>query len=471
MTLYIHELLCVDPVGNLSVATLTVEDDDNGLTSLEPDAVYTLDGTVLASAPQVFVGSLEVTLLNGVARTPLTMTFSQGGNDYYMIEPNLPVDTIGATGGFTSFGEVGGISYAVYGATTVDLDRPYQGTALIQTFDSADMLTFSQIDTVTVYDDDKKIQLTGETDGDPLGNFGYQGQEYSFNDSDAGAGDTRMVLVQVAYDGPAGAGTFEAILYTFNLGPSYAKAYIPRTGSVDLANVGTVTGVTVLATSLDGDRYSDFGLGFDTTLTNGTNSADTMSGTWLHDELVGKNGADILIGSMGEDKLYGGGGSDMLYGGMHADTLEGGALGDFLYGRSFDDSLLGQDGADVLFGGYGRDTISGGSGNDTMYGDADDDEITGGTGKDTIDGGDGSDTLTGNSRSDTFVFAVDGATDTITDFQDGSDLIDLTVKFSKLTITDIAPGEVHVTHSGEVLILLDGTGTLTSADLSSADFI
>ena len=55
MTTYIHELLCLDGSGNLSVAHLTVVDDDIYLASQEADAVYTLDGEVLAEAEGIFI--------------------------------------------------------------------------------------------------------------------------------------------------------------------------------------------------------------------------------------------------------------------------------------------------------------------------------------------------------------------------------------------------------------------------------
>ena len=46
-------------------------------------------------------------------------------------------------------------------------------------------------------------------------------------------------------------------------------------------------------------------------------------------------------------------------------------------------------------------------------------------GNDTLIGGTGNDTLTGDAGNDIFVFAKDGSTDTITDFQTGADKVDL----------------------------------------------
>ncbi|WP_163849283.1 CARDB domain-containing protein [Pseudooceanicola aestuarii] len=54
------------------------------------------------------------------------------------------------------------------------------------------------------------------------------------------------------------------------------------------------------------------------------------------------------------------------------------------------------------------------------------DSLSGGIGDDTLSGGTGADTLTGGSGDDVFVIAPGGGSDLITDFTDGSDLLDLT---------------------------------------------
>ncbi|MEO8245270.1 MAG: calcium-binding protein [bacterium] len=502
MSLYIHELLCIDGSGNASVVEFSVEDDDDGMTSEEVGAIYTLDGSVLANTPVVEVGSVDLTLLDGSIVNKIAMTFEQNGNSYYLLDADLPADSVASGGPFTFFNVVGSIGYTTYGATESEVPRPYQGQGFTQSFDGNGTLQYEQVQTVTVYDDDRFIQLTNETGDTALGHIGYQGQEGPFNNSSGfpitGLGDTIIQLVKVFYDGPNGTGHFKAIEFILPRFGSTLHSYIPEKGAVDLADVTTVTSTTVLAGSVDGAKYTDYGLNFATTTEKGTGGADILAGNWLNDKFVGKNGADTLIGGLGEDKLFGGDGADILYGGMHTDTLEGGNDDDKLYGRSYDDNLLGEDGADSLYGGGGDDTLDGGknadslkgedgndllsggngadtllggAGNDTLEGDDGNDDLRGGGGDDMITDGAGSDTLTGSSGADTFVFDADGSTDTIADYTDGSDLIDLTVGFKKLTITDIAPGEVHVEHSGELLILLDIAGTLTAADLTKADFI
>ena len=502
MSVFIHELLCVDPLGVVSVAHLTIEDDEGDLASQEADAIYTLDGEVLANTPVVNVGSLDGTLLNGSALGATVMAFEVNGKQYYMLNPDIPADNVASVGTFTSSGVVGGISYTVYGATESEVPRPYQGEAFVQYFSGTGPVNDMGVATVTVYDDDKLIQTTTETDDLAMGHVNYQGQEGPFSNTSGflmtGLGDTALRLVTVDYTGANGAGSFEALEYTLEkFGTTYV-AYIPRAGTVDLTlDVGFITAVTGLPGTVNGLLYTDFGLDYETTVVSGTSAANVLSGTWLNDEFIGRKGADTLVGSMGKDKLYGGNGTDLLYGGMHGDTLDGGTGADTLYGRSYDDSLIGGDGTDDLFGGWGADTLNGdsgadvlqggdgadrlnggsendrltgGAGADSLYGGVGGDTLTGGTGKDVLDGGVGHDELRGGAGADRFVFANDGVTDRLLDFQDGVDLIDLD-PFVTLTVTTVAAGTVRIEHSGEVLIVTDLAGTLTAADLTASDFV
>lgn len=96
-----------------------------------------------------------------------------------------------------------------------------------------------------------------------------------------------------------------------------------------------------------------------------------------------------------------------------------GAGNDTVYGFSGNDGIRGQFGDDHLFGGEGDDTLSGDAGNDTL------------------DGGAGSNTLTGGDGADVFVLGDRIAQVRITDFQSGSDAIELqgrNVRFDQLDI-------------------------------------
>ena len=143
-----------------------------------------------------------------------------------------------------------------------------------------------------------------------------------------------------------------------------------------------------------------------------------------------------------------------------------------IIGTSGADNLVGTEGDDTIIGRGGRDVIDGAGGNDFLQGDGSADTIFGGDGDDIILPGRGaSDTMTGGAGSDTFRFENGFGTDTITDFEIGSDVIDLFEisligGFDALTITDSADGAVIDT--GEGVLILNG---VAAADLSESDFI
>ncbi|MEQ1717317.1 MAG: calcium-binding protein, partial [Hyphomicrobium sp.] len=154
----------------------------------------------------------------------------------------------------------------------------------------------------------------------------------------------------------------------------------------------------------------------------GTDFADTLSGSAVDNFLIGRGGGDKLFGRAGNDQLQGGGGADWLDGGEGSDwamyddsetrvTINLltnvhalGAAGDKLFsienvqGSAFNDSITGNTVDNLLLGGAGDDGLFGGLGND---------QLRGGLGKDTLDGG------AGNSD---WALYRDGATQGITLF-------------------------------------------------------
>ena len=125
-----------------------------------------------------------------------------------------------------------------------------------------------------------------------------------------------------------------------------------------------------------------------------------------------------------------------------------------LTGSAGDDDYLGTKFADTLKGDTGDDLLTGAKGNDMLAGNAGADTLLGGGGADLLRGGTGKDVLTGGSGPDTFVFntaaeAGNGPTrDRITDFETGSDRIDLSAFMPNAAF--IAAQTFHATGTAEV---------------------
>ncbi|WP_417495344.1 hypothetical protein [Maricaulis sp.] len=259
----------------------------------------------------------------------------------------------------------------------------------------------------------------------------------------------------------------------------------------------------VIGSDFDDVLQGKFGV--DVTL-NGGGGNDEVRGYDGNDTLIGGDGDDMLLGLDGNDMLIGGAGDDILFGGNGDDTLVGGAGADFLQGHGgfntadyssssagidvrlwrggansggdaegdrlrdidavigsdFDDVLQGRNGVDVnLDGGAGNDFIDGLNGNNVLVGGAGDDSIYGRAGTDTLDGGTGTDTLSGGADADTFVFADGYGADTILDFEDGTDTIDLTGVSGVSSAVDVF--NRASLNGADTVIDLGGGDTLTIA--------
>ena len=273
-----------------------------------------------------------------------------------------------------------------------------------------------------------------------------------------------------------------------------------RLAGFDIANLDASDFLFRVDQTIEGDEGNN--------ILQGDTGDDTLYGHAGSDTLYGKEGDDTLYGGAGDDFVYGGEGDDTLYGGegfdrlnggegddtlyggddSRTDYLAGGEGDDTLYGGAGNDSLYGDyssrsvGGDDMLYGGAGNDTLAGNEGNDTLYGGADNDTLYGDHtsfttrtdgGDDTLDGGAGDDTMSGGAGDDTFVFAAGHGNDTIKDFTDGEDLIDLTQisgisGFEDLTIT--ADGDdalINLTAHGGGTIRLENFNV---ANLDAEDF-
>ncbi len=182
---------------------------------------------------------------------------------------------------------------------------------------------------------------------------------------------------------------------------------------------------------------------------------EDLVGSMHGDELTGDDSANRIWGGDGDDEIMGGDGADMLMGGKGADEIMGG---------DGDDEIMGGDGADMLMGGKGADEIMGGDGDDMIMGGDGADDLMGDAGADRIYGGAGDDMLEGGLGSDTFVFSGKFGNDTIGDFTNGSDKLDLR-SFAGLDLAAVINNR-EVVPGGIELDLADGgvagvVGTIT----------
>jgi Ca2+-binding RTX toxin-like protein len=133
------------------------------------------------------------------------------------------------------------------------------------------------------------------------------------------------------------------------------------------------------------------------------------------DTLVLQGIADEWFGTPALDgNINGTSGNDTLFGGEGANVMLAGNGNDFVSGGGGDDNINAGNGNDVVYGGNGNDLVSGGAGND---------KVVGGAGDDIIQAGPGDDVLSGDGGSDRFQFAGDFDHETVTDFEDGIDLL------------------------------------------------
>lgn len=210
---------------------------------------------------------------------------------------------------------------------------------------------------------------------------------------------------------------------------------------------------------------------------DGSNGDDTLFGGLGNDLIDANAGRDKIFGFDGADTLSGGANRDTLHGGDGDDTLNGNDGSDFLFGNAGNDILSGEGKKDTLKGGIGDDTLDGGGGRDKLFGNAGADDLSGGNGadvlrgnggKDTLNGMGGYDILTGGFGADVFVF--DGrkqeGKDTITDFADGRDMIQiLGLTFADVTITGTTSAVIEL--DGKTEITLTG---VAAADINASDF-
>ncbi len=314
---------------------------------------------------------------------------------------------------------------------------------------------------VTIHLSDNKVENGGWAQGDKLvGIEGANGSNY--NDM---------------FDGNSGSNTFSGGAGTDTLRGLAGNDYLAGGASSDRLDGGSgydyadysASSVAVTVNLSDsrvesgGDAQGDRLISIEAVF--GSASDDTLTGSNSGNVLEGRDGNDTLSGLGGNDTLRGGNGNDVLIGGSSADRLEGGNDTDTAdYSTSGSAVFVNIGNSTVESGGDAQgdrlidiENLTGSSFADTLIGDGN---------ANVLVGAQGNDTLTGAGESDTFVFNETGYDDTITDFQDTIDMIEITAgatSFGDLVITD-SSGDALISYSGGSILLENFNFALLAAD-------
>lgn len=199
-------------------------------------------------------------------------------------------------------------------------------------------------------------------------------------------------------------------------------------------------------------------------------SVENVTGSGFSDYLRGNSAANVIAGGAGNDTLV-----------MSA-TANVGAVDQFDGGANIDTADFSTFGAAVwvnlAYGGvdaWTSNTSTATNANATVQlaDFALIENISGSAFNDYLRGNTSANTLTGKAGADKFVFADSWGADTITDFQDGSDIIDLSLvtgltTFGQLSVSGISGGTATVSFAGQSITLINlGVGTV----INTNDFI
>ena len=411
-------------------------------------------------------------------------------------------DTLNGGGGYDRITEFGNVDYKLTNTTLTG-----KGTDTISNVETAYLAGGADDNTIDAGDATTiKVTLDGATGNDSMvaGTrsdvlFGKDG-----NDTLKGNIGNDAIFGQNQADNLVGGEGDD----TLNGGGGYDR--ITEFGNVDykltntaLTGLGTdkLVGIeTAYIAGGGGNNTIDAGDATEIKVTlDGAGGNDSIVAGTRSDVLYGQSGNDTLKGNAGNDRLLGQNGNDRFFGGEGNDTLDGGVGYDRLFETADVDltltnTQLTRVGTDIvrnielarLAGGGGNNTLDASSsteirtvlfadaGNDTLMGSQIGDTLYGGAGSDKLDGNGGNDKLVGNSGADIFVLDAAMGTDTILDFQNGVDKLELpaSIGFSDLSITSNTNGAgvsiTDTTNNNELLAIVNG---VSASGLDSDDFV
>jgi Ca2+-binding RTX toxin-like protein len=227
-------------------------------------------------------------------------------------------------------------------------------------------------------------------------------------------------------------------------------------------NAYDFSGISVGATDIDGDGFSDLIIGASYGDPKDKTNAGETYVIYGYKPIIGDAGNNSLFGTVNGDTIFGRDGNDSIFGSEGVNTM---------YGEDGNDKLYGGSNADYMYGGNGNDDLYGAGGNNKLFGDAGNDEIYSGSGDDLIDGGIGKDTIWLGGGKDTVVLALGNGLDTIYNFQDGQTTLGLSggLKFEDLAISQKGNNTlIEIANGGEDLARLFG---VQASSIDSSNFV
>jgi serralysin len=253
-------------------------------------------------------------------------------------------------------------------------------------------------------------------------------------------------------------------IMSYNDGWSTSPYGQPRSGGItgtEVDHFGWVASLSPLDIAVIQDKYGvneDWATGDDTYLIKDFNGPGNFySSIWDAggtDAIVYNGAADASIDLRPATLQYeeGGGGRVSYAYGLHGGfTIANGVTIENARSGSGNDSLTGNEAANRLESGAGNDTLIGNGGNDVLIGGAGEDVMTGGAGADMFVFQSNGDSVPGLGR------------DTITDFTQGSDRIDVSALNASAFIgTGLFTGQAgqvrYASFEGTTIIELDSNG-------------
>lgn len=250
-----------------------------------------------------------------------------------------------------------------------------------------------------------------------------------------------------------------------------------------IVNRGTVVGATT-GISLHADDVSDDRMKIVNEGSVSGHSYSVRTGDYSADTLINKGGLNGNVDLGGNADVF------RNVGGHVNGVVDGGAGDDRYYidNAKIEITELDNNGWDKLFSsaswtnetgieeayltGKKNISLAGGSFGEYLFGNAGNNRIKGNEGGDKIDGGRGNDILTGSDglaadASDIFIFRKGSGKDVVTDFQDGTDVMNLAAYKGLDAFSDLK-GHIKQVGDDVVVSLLDGD-QITLRDTQRAD--